>query len=119
MLSEAFWTPNTASLQFVELPERGLQSKSSPNSEWTKFTKLFSGSLNTLNEAHEANVHPIKNRLYGQLVEMKIVITECAMRNLLTDLHELTSCNLHGQLNKQTDVLWSESDQVNPHAKKR
>ena len=31
MSSEAFWTPNTASSQFVELPELGSRSKSSPN----------------------------------------------------------------------------------------
>ena len=31
MSSEAFWTPNTASSQFVELPEPGSRSQSSPN----------------------------------------------------------------------------------------
>ena len=31
MSSEAFWTPNTALLQIVELPEPGSRSKSSPN----------------------------------------------------------------------------------------
>ena len=31
MSSEAFWNPNTASSQFVELPELGSRSKSSPN----------------------------------------------------------------------------------------
>ena len=41
MSSKAFWTPNTALSQFVELPEPGSRGKVLPNEEWTKFAELF------------------------------------------------------------------------------
>ena len=41
MSSKAFWTPNTASSQFVELPEPGSRSESSPNSQQTWFAELL------------------------------------------------------------------------------
>ena len=37
MLNEAFWIPNIASSQFDEYFQLGLQSKSSPNKEPTRF----------------------------------------------------------------------------------
>ena len=41
MLSEAFWTPNTATLPFIELPKPGSQSKSCPIKNKLSSTNFF------------------------------------------------------------------------------
>ena len=57
MLSEAFWSPNTASSQFDEYSELYSRSKSSPNQEPTIFAEYSQLCSRTY-------VRPIKNGLY-------------------------------------------------------
>ena len=57
MFSEAFWTPNIASLQFDEYSDYVGEAKVRP-------IKDQLGSTNSPNYVREANVCPIKNGLY-------------------------------------------------------